>query len=213
MKIRYGRIITNDHVVEASIGYFINPLVSVVLGVVVLGERLRTAQWVAVGVATVGVAGMAIRLAELPWISLTLAFSFGLYGLLKKRDVVPAPTVSLFGEITVLAVPAAILLALGVGAGEATFGSDGATTVFLIATGAITVVPLLLFGAAAKRIRLTTLGLLQYIAPTLQFIVGVAVFGEELNTATLVGFVFVWSALAIYTADSIRSARALAPAP
>ncbi|MGI9666643.1 MAG: EamA family transporter RarD [Acidimicrobiia bacterium] len=197
--------VTNDHVVDASLGYFINPLVSVALGVALLGERLRRLQWVAVGIATAGVAGMTIWLGTVPWIALSLAFSFGFYGLLKKRPETPAPLVSLFGEVAVLAAPAVILLPLLAETDGLSFFADTQTTIFLIGTGFMTTIPLLLFGAAAKRIRLSTLGLLQYLAPTLQFLVGIMVFNETLSTATLVGFVVVWIALGVYTYDSIRN--------
>lgn len=199
--------VTNDQVVEASLGYFINPLVSVALGVVVLGERLRRLQWLAVGIAAVGVVGLAIRIGAVPWVSLGLALSFGLYGLLKKQPETPRPLDSLFGEVLVVAVPAIVALALVDPSGGPTFGSSLGTTAFLVSTGAITVVPLLLFGAAAKRIPLSTIGILQYIAPTLQFLIGVLVFGEELNGAKIFAFAMVWAALAVYTYDNVRTAQ------
>lgn len=195
--------VTSGHVVEASLGYFINPLVSVALGVVVLGERLRRLQWLAVAIAAVGVSAMAVRVGVLPWVSLTLAFSFGIYGLLKKRPETPAPVVSLFGEIGFLAIPSTI--ALIVVANGQSFGTSPSATGFLIATGVMTVAPLLLFGAAAKRIPLSMVGVLQYIAPTLQLIVGVMVYGEILDGDRLIGFGFVWIALALYTYDGLRS--------
>ena len=200
----YVWAVTNGQIVEVSLGYFINPLVSVALGVLVLGERLRRLQWVAVATAAFGVAYMAIRLGSLPWVSLAVAGSFGLYGLLKKRADTPRPTVSLFGEVSVMALPALAALALTDPNSDAAFGDSIGVSVFLISTGAITVIPLLLFGAAAKRIPLSMIGLLQYIAPTLQFLVGVAVYGESLSTDRLIGFLFVWSALAIYTYDGVR---------
>ncbi len=195
---------TNGHILEASLGYFINPLVSVALGVVVLGERLRRLQWTAVAIATLGVVAMTIRLGELPWISLVLAGSFGTYGLIKKRPITPAPVVSLFGESAFLAIPALMIGILLTRGDSASFGSTLPITVFLIATGIMNVVPLLLFGAAAKRIPLSTIGLLQYITPTLQFILGVVVYGETLSGDGLIGFVVVWIALAIYTFDTYR---------
>ncbi len=199
--------VTNEQVVEASLGYFINPLVSVALGVAVLGERLRRLQWAAVAIAGLGVAGLALRVGTVPWVSLGLAFSFGLYGLLKKRPETPRPLDSLFGEVAVVAVPAlAWLLVIG-GGGTEGIGSSFSTTAFLVSTGVITVIPLLFFGAAAKRIPLSTLGVLQYIAPTLQFLIGVLVFGEELNAAKLFAFAMVWLALGVYTYDNARAAR------
>lgn len=204
--------VTNDHVVDASLGYFINPLVSVALGVFFLGERLRRLQWIAVAIAAVGVTGMAIRLGTVPWIALSLAGSFGVYGLLKKNPETPAPLMSLFGEVAVLAIPAAVLLPTIAEPDGLSFGSDPATSVFLVATGLMTTIPLLLFGAAAKRIPLATVGLLQYLAPSIQFVVGITVFAEQISTATLVGFTFVWTALAIYSYDEFRSRREPIPA-
>ena len=195
--------VTHEQIVEASLGYFINPLVSVALGVVVLGERLRRLQWAAVVVAAFGVAYMAIRLGSLPWVSLALAGSFGLYGLLKKRADAPSPTVSLFGEVTTMALPALAALVLTNPESDVAFGDSLSVSLFLISTGAITVIPLLLFGAAAKRIPLSTIGLLQYIAPSLQFLIGVAVYGEALSNDRLIGFLFVWTALAMYTYDGV----------
>ncbi|MFV1999624.1 MAG: EamA family transporter RarD [Acidimicrobiia bacterium] len=196
--------VTNGRIVEASLGYFINPLVSVALGVVVLGERLRRLQWAAVGIAVIGVIGMTIAVGELPWISLILAGSFGTYGLIKKRPETPRPVVSLFGESAVLAIPASILALVLARTGSASFGQTPGISVFLLATGLMTVVPLLLFGAAAKRIPLSTIGLLQYIAPTLQLLVGVLIYGETLTGERLAWFVVVWIALALYSFDSYR---------
>jgi len=197
--------VTHDQVVEASLGYFINPLVSVALGVVVLREHLRRLQWVAVGIAAGGVTLMTIRVGTLPWVAIVLALSFGLYGLLKKNPATPSPLVSLFGEVSVLALPALVVITLFRDSQTDGFGSSLGVSLFLVGTGLITVVPLLLFGAAAKRIKLSTIGLLQYIAPTLQFLLGVTVFDEHLSTDALIGFVFVWMALAIYTWDNLRS--------
>ncbi len=205
--------VTNGQVVEASLGYFINPLVSVALGVVFLGERLRPLQWWAVGIAATGVLGLAFRVGSVPWVSLVLAFSFGVYGLLKKRADTPAPLVSLFGEICVVVVPVIAVLAFIRDAETVAFGDSVGVSAFLIAAGVITVVPLVLFGAAAKRIPLSMVGLLQYIAPTLQFTVGVVVLDEVLTPAKLLGFAFVWAALALYTYDNLRSSRpVVAPA-
>ena len=199
--------VTNDQVVEASLGYFINPLVSVALGVIVLREHLRRTQWLAIGVAGAGVVFMTVRVGSLPWVAVTLALSFGFYGLLKKNPATPRPLVSLFGEVSVLAIPAIVVLAtVRAGEAEGPGGSFG-MGMFLLGAGLITVIPLLLFGAAAKRIELSTLGLLQYIAPTMQFILGVTVFGESLSTDALIGFVLVWVALAIYTWDNLSTAQ------
>jgi len=197
--------VTNGRIVEASLGYFINPLVSVVLGVVVLGERLRRLQWTAVAIAVLGVIGMTIAVGELPWISLILAGSFGTYGLIKKRPETPRPVVSLFGESAVLVIPATILAIALTRTGSTSFGQTPGISVFLVATGLMTVLPLLLFGSAAKRIPLSAIGLLQYIAPTLQLLVGVFIYEETLTGERLVWFVVVWIALALYSFDSYRS--------
>ena len=201
----YVWAVTNGHIVEASLGYFINPLVSVALGVVVLGERLRPTQWVAVGIAALGVTMMGIVAGRPPWISLTLACSFGLYGLLKKSESTPPPVVSLFGETLVLFIPAMLLLGFVAEPAGETFGSSPSVTAFYIAGGLVTVIPLLLFGASAKRIPLSVLGFLQYIAPTLQLLVGVVVFKESMTSAELFGFVAVWIALGLFTIDRTRT--------
>jgi chloramphenicol-sensitive protein RarD len=206
--------VTNDRVVEASLGYFINPLVSVALGVVVLHERLRTAQWWAVGIAGTGVLWLTLRVGTVPWVSLVLAASFGVYGLLKKREGSSPATVSLFGEVSIIAIPGIALLALVPDAGTVGFFDSVPVAVFLVGAGAITVLPLVLFGAAAKRIPLSTIGLLQYLAPTLQFLIGVAVYGEELGTDRLIGFLFVWAALIVYSVDGFQASRSqVSPSP
>gem|GEM_PF-3887 len=196
--------VTNGHIVEASLGYFINPLVSVALGVIVLNERLNTLQWTAVGIAALGVTLMGVLAGVPPWISLTLAFSFGLYGLLKKRDITPPPVVSLFGETLVLFLPALFILLFMAEPDGATFGASPSVTIFFIGGGLVTVIPLLLFGASAKRIPLATLGFLQYVAPTLQLLVGVIVFNESMTTAEIVGFGAVWIALLIFVWTGMR---------
>ncbi|GMQ92785.1 MAG: hypothetical protein BMS9Abin12_0262 [Acidimicrobiia bacterium] len=193
--------VTNGHIVEASLGYFINPLVSVALGVVILKEQLRPLQWIAVGIAAFGVTAMGVLTGVPPWISLTLAFSFGIYGLLKKRDVTPPPLVSLFGETSVMFVPALAAMLLLAQPTGATLGSPPAVTLFFIGAGIVTVIPLLLFGSAAKQIPLSTLGFLQYIAPSIQLLVGVFVFRESMTTTELAGFTTVWIALAMFTVD------------
>jgi chloramphenicol-sensitive protein RarD len=198
--------ITNGQIVEGSLGYFINPLVSVALGVVILRETLRRLQWVAVGIATIGVIGMAIGVGTPPWIALVLAFSFGTYGLVKKRPEIAAPLISLMGEILVLAVPAVFVLVAFSNPDDLNVSDGLTTTLFMVATGIVTTVPLLLFGAAAKRVPLTTVGLLQYIAPTLQLIVGVFVFGESLEAGRLVWFIVVWIALGVLAYDSLKGA-------
>lgn len=140
-----------------------------------------------------------------PWISLALAFSFGTYGLLKKRDVTPPPVVSLLGETLVLLPPALFVLLFLAAPSGATFGNSPGATVFFIGAGLVTVMPLLFFGAAAKRIPLSTLGFLQYIAPTLQLVVGITVFQESIDGAELVGFIAVWVALAMFSFDRTKT--------
>jgi chloramphenicol-sensitive protein RarD len=195
------------HVVEVSLGYFINPLVTVGLAVTVLHERLRPAQWAAVAVGVVAVVVLAVDYGSPPWIALTLAVSFALYGFVKKRAGVDGVQSFAF-ESTLLALPAlAYLLWLG-STGRGTFTSEGAGHAALLAAGGVaTAVPLMLFGFAAIRVRLTTIGLLQYLAPILQFAIGVLVDGESMPLSRLAGFGLVWIALLLLTADAVRSNR------
>jgi chloramphenicol-sensitive protein RarD len=193
-------------VVETSLGYFINPLVTVLLGVFVLGERLRPVQWAAIGIGALAVTVLTVDYGTVPWIALTLAFSFGLYGLVKKRLGVAAVD-GLAVESGALALPAlAYVLVLG-GQGGATFGHDAWHTALLILGGVVTAIPLLLFAGAANRIPLSTIGLLQYLAPILQLACGVLVFDEPMPPPRLAGFALVWLALAIFAGDGIRQAR------
>ena len=202
----YG--VNSDQVVETSLGYFINPLVTVALAVAVLGERLRRRQLVAVGIAALAVIVLTIDYGRPPWIALTLAFSFALYGLVKKRADVDGIR-SLAVETSFLAAPAlGYLLWLGA-TGAGTFTSEGpGHTALLMAGGVATAVPLMLFGVAAIRVPLTTLGLLQYMTPTMQFLIGVLLYGEPMPLSRLVGFVLVWVALALFTVDAVRATRA-----
>lgn len=200
--------ITTNHIVEASLGYFINPLVSVALGVIVLREHLSLAQRIAVGIAIIGVAGMTILSGVPPWISLILAFSFGTYGLLKKRTTAAPPIEGLFLESSFVAVPALLYLGLLAGDGTGALGSSLTTTLLLITAGAVTVFPLVLFGASAQRIPLSTLGILQYIAPILQLLIGVIIYGEVVSNGEWFGFLLVWIALAVYTIDNVRNLNA-----
>ena len=201
----YG--VTTDRVVETSLGYFINPLVTVMLGVVVLRERLRRAQWAALAVATVAVVFLAVQSGRIPWIALVLAFSFGTYGLLKKTSGVGAVE-GLTVETAVLTPAALVYLAVIQARGEATLTTHGPGHAALLAlTGLITAVPLLSFGAAATRIPLTMLGLLQYLAPTMQFLLGVLAFHEAMGLARLLGFGLVWVALCMFTADLLHEHR------
>jgi chloramphenicol-sensitive protein RarD len=201
--------VTTGHAVEASLGYFINPLVSVLLGVFVLKEKLRPLQWAAVGIGFIAVGVLTVSYGKLPWIALVLAFSFGLYGFVKKR-VGPKVTAitSLTVETVVLApIAGGTMIVLGL-TGAATLGSDGPGHFWLLAaSGIITAVPLLFFGASARRLPMTTIGLLQYFAPVLQFIVALAVFHEAMTPDRWVGFGIVWLALLLLTLDMLRTAR------
>lgn len=199
--------VNNGHVVEAALGYYINPLITVALGVVVLQEHLRRLQLVALGLALVAVAVLTIAYGRVPWIALTLACSFAGYGFLKKAVSVAA-TASLAVETAVLLVPALVAMGLLQADGEAAFlhGSAGRDAL-LLSLGVITAVPLLLFATAASRIPLSLLGLLQYLTPTMQLLLGVVVFDEGLPPERLIGFVLVWLALVALGVDALRSAR------
>ncbi|MFD8640272.1 EamA family transporter RarD [Streptomyces zaomyceticus] len=199
--------VNTGHVVEASLGYFINPLVTIALGVLVLQERLRPAQWAAVGIGFAAVLVLAIGYGQPPWISLTLAFSFALYGLVKKKVNIGGLE-SLAAETAVQFLPAlGYLVWLGT-QDTLAFGSHGAGhTALLAATGIVTAVPLVCFGAAAIRVPLSTLGLLQYLAPTFQFLLGILYFHEAMPPERWAGFALVWLALTILTWDALRTAR------
>lgn len=202
----YG--VNSGHVVETSLGYFINPLVSVLLGVVVFSERLRPLQWTAVGLAAVAVAVLTVDYGRPPWIALSLAFTFGLYGVMKKLVRVEAAP-GLFLETALVALPAAAVLTVLHSQGEGSFANLGALhTVLLVLSGVATAVPLLLFAAAARRVPLSTVGLLQYLTPCMHLTIGVFVYGEPMPAVRLAGFALVWAALAVFTADSLRHARA-----
>ena len=199
--------VNSGHVVETSLGYFINPLVSVLLGVVVFAERLRPLQWAAVGIAAVAVAVLTVDYGRPPWIALSLALTFGLYGLMKKLVRVEAAP-GLFVETALVAVPAGVVLGVMHAGGAATFANVGAAhAALLVSSGIATAVPLLLFAAAARRIPLSTVGLLQYLTPLMQLSIGVFVYGEPMPPARLAGFAIVWLALAVFTVDMLRHAR------
>jgi chloramphenicol-sensitive protein RarD len=201
----YG--VNSGHVVETSLGYFINPLVSVLLGVVVFTERLRPLQWAAVAVAALAVAVLTVDYGRPPWIALTLALTFGLYGVMKKLVRVDAAP-GLFVETALMALPAAVVLGVLHAAGGETFGNAGAgNAVLLASSGIATAIPLLLFATAARRIPLSTVGLLQYVCPLMQLAIGVFAYDEPMPPARLAGFAIVWVALAVFTADSLRHAR------
>ncbi|MDX3715071.1 EamA family transporter RarD [Streptomyces europaeiscabiei] len=198
----------NAHqVVEASLGYFINPLVTIAIGVLLLKERLRPVQWTAVGIGFAAVLVLTIGYGRPPWISLCLAFSFATYGLVKKK-VNLGGVESLAAETAIQFLPAlAYLLWLG-SRGDATFGTEGTVHALLLAaTGLVTALPLVCFGAAAIRVPLSTLGLLQYLAPVFQFLLGVWYFGEAMPPERWAGFALVWLALSLLTWDALRTAR------
>ncbi|MFF2998950.1 EamA family transporter RarD [Streptomyces sp. NPDC057950] len=199
--------VNSGHVVEASLGYFINPLVTIAMGVLLLKERLRPVQWAAVGVGLGAVLVLTIGYGRPPWISLTLAFSFATYGLVKKK-VNLGGIESLAAETAVQFLPAlGYLLWLG-SRGDATFAAHGAGhATLLAATGVVTAVPLVCFGAAAIRVPLSTLGLLQYLAPVFQFLLGILYFHEAMPAERWAGFALVWLALSLLTFDALRTAR------
>lgn len=203
----YVWAVSEEHVVEAALGYYINPLITVALGVVVLRERLARVQLVALGFAAAAVAVLTVAYGRVPWIALVLACSFAGYGYIKKAVEVPATT-SLAVETAVLLPFAAIGLVVLQVRSDAAFlhGSIG-RDLLLVGLGVITAVPLVLFGTAARRIPLTLLGLLQYLTPTFQLICGVVVLGEDLPPERLVGFVLVWIALVLLGGDAVRASR------
>jgi chloramphenicol-sensitive protein RarD len=202
----YG--VNSNHVVETSLGYFINPLVTVLLGVLVLRERLRAAQWVAVGIGALAVAVLTVDYGRLPWIALALAGSFGLYGFIKTRLGLPAAH-GLLMESGVLTIPALAYVAVITVQGTSTFTSVSVWhTLLILSSGVATAVPLLLFAGAANRIPLTGLGITQYLAPTLQFALGVLLFHESMPPARLAGFGLVWCALVIFSYDALRATAA-----
>jgi len=203
----YVYSVLTDQVVEASLGYFINPLVSVAMGVFVLRERLRRGQWVAVGIAIVAVAVLTLSYGRLPWISLVLAGSFATYGLLKKQVGIGSVE-SLTIETATLAPIAVVVMIWFAARGESGLTSgDPWTAVLLVLLGLVTALPLLAFGGAATRIPLSTLGLLQYITPVLQFLIGVVIFGELMTTGRWIGFLLVWISLAVMSVDGLRASR------
>ena len=208
----YVWAVNAGYIVQTALGYFINPLLSVLLGVIVLGERLRRAQWMAIALAAVGVLYLTIYYGAPPWIALSLAGSFALYGLLKKK----APLGALQGltiETATLVLPALAFLIWEDQAGRGAFIETGAgNTVLMMAAGPVTTIPLLLFAAAAPRIPLSMMGMLQYLSPTIQFLIGVYVYKEPFTRSQFVGYACVWMALALLGAESL-SARRLPPRP
>lgn len=195
--------VNHGHVVEASLGYFLVPLVNVGLGRFVLNEQLRRLQWLAIACAALGVALLVIKVGRLPWIALALASTFGAYGLLRKRSPL-GPLLGLGVETVLLAPVALAFLLYREHLGEGVFGhADFLTHVLLVSAGAVTAIPLLLFAYGARRVRFTTLGLLQYIAPSVQFALGTWVFHERFDPAQASAFALIWGGLVIYTADNL----------
>ncbi len=199
--------VSHDFIVEASLGYFINPLFSVVLGVVFLRERLRLAQWIAVGVALLGVLYLTFEYGSLPWIGLALAAAFGLYGLVCKAaplDAVPGLTL----EMGFLFIPTLLFLLLTESQGQGAFLHAGLTTdLYLMGAGVATTVPLLLFIGAAKRIPLSLLGIVQYITPTGQLLLGVLKYNEPFTRERAIGFAIIWTALIIFAVEGLVAQR------
>lgn len=207
----YVWAVSDGRIVESALGYFINPLVSVFLGVVFLSERLRTAQWVAVLFAVAGVIWLTIDLGQLPWVALALAFSFGFYGLIRKLVDVD-PIIGLGIEATVLIIPAAIVLAiggssLGFGKGDGQLWWGAGNTVLLLTAGTFTAVPLVLFAFAARRVSLSVVGLLQYVNPTMQFFIGWQIYSEPFNRGQFIGYVIIWVGLVIFAIDGLGAGR------
>ncbi len=197
------------HVVETALGYFINPIVTVLLGVFVLRERLRPAQWAAIGLSGVAVVVLTVDYGAVPWIALALAASFGAYGLVKKRIGVGVDAITgLTMETLALSPLAAVALVVLAATTGLTIGTVSPLhTVLLASAGVVTAVPLLFFAAAARRLPLTLLGIVQYLAPVLQFLFGVYIMHEQMTAARWVGFAIVWLALAVFTVDLVAAAR------
>ncbi len=199
----YVWAVNHGHVIECSLGYFLVPLLNVALGRWVLREHLRPLQWIAIAGAALGVAVQIVQVGQVPWIALALAVSFGCYGLLRKRSTL-GPLVGLAVETTLLAPLAAGFLIWRHLVEKGALGHVDATTQgIILSTGVVTAIPLLLFAYGARRIRLTTLGLLQYIAPTVQFALGVAVFHESFTRDRALSFALIWAGLALYTFDNL----------
>ena len=204
--------VSNEHVVDASLGYFMTPLVNVALGYGLLGERPRRAQWTALFIAAAGVAWLTVSAGHLPWIGLLLGLSFGAYGLMRKVAVLGALEGLTF-ETMILAPAAVAAMAWWWGGSATSFPApDTSTNLWLVGLGPATTIPLLLFGAGARRLSMTSLGLFQYLSPTVQFLLGVWFFHEPFTPMRLIGFAMIWVALIVYTADGWRTSRRLAPA-
>lgn len=199
--------VNTGRVVETSLGYFINPLVTVLMGVLILQERLRRLQWIALAIGLVAVVVLTVDYGRPPWVALVLAFSFGTYGLAKKKADVGAVESLAFETTVVAPIALGYLVWLGM-VGRAHFAGEGWGHVAVLATsGIVTAIPLLCFGAAATRIPMTTIGLLQYLTPTIQFALGITLLGEHMPAERWIGFGLVWLALAIFTAEALAHRR------
>jgi len=210
--LTYVWAVNNGYIIESSLGYFINPLLYVLLGMIFFRERLRPLQWIPLGLATLGVLYLTFVYGRLPWIALILAFTFGFYGLLKKKSTLG----SLYGltfETGIILLPALGYLLYEINRGQGVFGQiSSSTDWFLIGAGAVTAIPLLLFAKAAQRISLTMIGLMQYIAPTMQFLIGVLLYKEEFTSSQAIGFGIIWFALFFFWGEGwwIRRKKAIA---
>src|SRR5690606_31862614 len=194
-------------VVETALGYFINPLINVVFGALVLGERPRKGQWIAILLAASGVFHLAFLYGQVPWIALILASTFGLYGLIKKMSPLGAlESVTL--ESALLFIPALGFIIWSEMEHSYFLGGDGLTQTLLALSGVATMLPLLCFAAAVRRLTLTVLGVMQYIAPTLQFLIGVLLYNEPMDATRLVGFILIWTALAVFSVEGVMTNRA-----
>ncbi len=199
----YVWAINSDHVIDTSLGYFITPLLAVLLGVVVLKEKRQPLQWLSTAIAASGVLYMTIALGQFPWIAIGLAASFGIYTLLRKISQAPALE-ALLMEMGILSVPSLMIIFLLHGQGKALFLASTSTSSLLIGAGLVTLAPLLLYISGAREISLTTVGLLQYISPIINFLLGVFLYKEDFPLAQQRGFVFIWLALLIFSFDQIR---------
>ncbi|WP_328329727.1 EamA family transporter RarD [Kribbella sp. NBC_00382] len=203
--------VNNDRIIEASLGYFITPLFTVLLGVILLKERLRPVQWIAVAIAFIAVAGMTIENGRPPWVALILTFSFGFYGLAKKKANAGAIEGMAVESAVVAPLALVAIVILGLQGGSTVTSHGPGYFVLVLLTGPLTAIPLLLFGAAATRISMTTLGLLNYLTPVIQFLLGTLVFHEHMSPIRWAGFTLVWLALAIFTTDSLTHHRRTRP--
>ena len=202
--------INHARVLEASLGYFVNPLINVLLGVLFLHERLRPRQLAAIGLAVAGVLVLVLRLGTFPWLALALALTFGAYGLVRKKAAID-PLVGLLIETSLVAPAAALFIGSRLAAGQSGLGVDARTTTLLLLAGVITSVPLIWFAHGVRSLRLSTVGLIQYVAPTLQFLTAVLVFKEPFAAAHALAFGCIWGSLAIYSADSLFASAAPEP--